>query len=125
MPPGGGDRWQSANAFWMIPRCCRQMPQLVRIAHYVQCSNDVAFNLERRSLHEALGSVHDDTRKSINGRKTQSEVLAPSFARDLDQEPRGAIGAVEHVQCRRHLAAAVRHDAHIACEQLRQGMKIT
>jgi len=37
------------------------MPQLVRIAHHIQRSNDVALNLERRRLHRSPGCVHDDT----------------------------------------------------------------
>ena len=47
-----------------------------------------------------------------------------AFARDVNQEPRRAIGAVDHVQRRLHLAAAVRHDAHVAREQLRQCIEI-
>ena len=70
----------------------RQMPQLVRIAHHVQRPNHVALNLERRSLHRSLGSVHDDTGQAVDGRKAQREVVAPprtwAFARDVNQEPR-------------------------------------
>ena len=106
----------------------RQMPQLVRIAHHVQRPNHVALNLERRRLHRSLGCVHDDAGQAVDGRKAQREVVAPprtwAFARDVNQEPRRAIGAVDHVQRRPHLAAAVRHDAHVAREQLRQGIEI-
>ena len=106
----------------------RQVPQLVRIAHHVQRPNHVALNLERRSLHRSLGCVHDDTGQAVDGRKAQREVVAPprtwAFARDVNQEPRRAIGALDHVQRRPHLAAAVRHDAHVAREQLRQCIEI-
>ena len=74
------------------------MPQFVRIAHHVQRPNHVPLNLERGSLHGSLGSVNDDSGQVINGRKTEREVLAPPFARRANQEPRRAIGAVEHVQ---------------------------
>jgi hypothetical protein len=73
------------------------MPQLVRIAHHVKRSNDIALNLERRSLHRPIGSSHDDTGQAIDSRKAQREVLAPPFARGANQEPRRAIGAFEHL----------------------------
>src|SRR5438128_611445 len=88
-----------------------QMPQLVWIAHHVQRPNDVALNLERGSLHRSLGSVDDDTGQAVDRRKAHREVVAPprtcAFARGLNQEPRRAIAAVDHLQRRPHLAAAV------------------
>jgi len=46
------------------------------------------------------------------------------LARGANQEPRRAIGAFEHVQRRRHLAAAVRHDAHVPRQELREHIEI-
>ena len=43
------------------------MPQLLRIAHYVQRPNHVAVNLERRGLHRSLGCVHDDSGQVVDG----------------------------------------------------------
>src|SRR5215469_16969022 len=87
------------------------MPQLVGIAHDVHRPDDVAFNLERRSLHRPLGCIHDDTGQAINRRKTQPEVLAPpriwALAGGVNQELRHAIGSLDNVQRRPHLAAAV------------------
>ena len=76
----------------------RQVPQLVRIADHVQCANDVSLNLERCSLYCSLRSVHDETRKVVNGRKAQCEVLAPPFARDANQEPRRAISDASTIE---------------------------
>ena len=100
------------------------MPQLVRIAHHVQRLNDVARNLEGRSLHRSVGSVHNHTGQTIDGHKAQRKILARRFARDANKEPRHAIGTIEHVQRRRRLAAAVRHDAHVAREQLHERIEI-
>src|SRR5262249_30345877 len=102
----------------------RQVPQLVRIADHVQCANDVSLNLEGCSLYCPLRSVHDETRKAVNRRKAQCEVLAPPFGRDANQEPRHAIGTLEHFRSCRPLAAAIRHNAHVARQQLRQPIEI-
>jgi hypothetical protein len=76
------------------------MPQLVRIAHHVQRSNDVAFNFERCRLYWSLRSVHDDPGQAVDGRKAHREVLAPPltwvWARGVDHELRHTIGAVDH-----------------------------
>src|ERR671911_2715029 len=105
------------------------MPQLVRIAHYIQRPNDVALELERRGLHRSIRCVHNDTGQAVDGRKTHREVVSPPLtwvlARDPYQEPRYAIGAVDHLQRRSDLATAVRHDANIAREQLRQCIEVT
>src|SRR5262249_56518003 len=86
----------------------RQVPQLVRIVDHVQCANDVSLNLERCSLYCSLRSVHDETKKAVNGRKAQCEVFAPPFARDANQEPRFRIAPRE-----RHI---VRHHRNVVCE---------
>src|SRR5262245_27035251 len=105
------------------------MPQLVRIAHHVYRPSDVTRNLQRRSLHHSLGCLYDDTGQAINGRKAQREVLAPprirAFALGVKQELRHAIGTLDHVQRRPHLAAAVCHDARVAREELRHRIEIT
>jgi hypothetical protein len=105
------------------------MPQLVRIAHDVQRPNDVALNLERRRLYGPPGCVHDDTGQAIYGCNAHREVRAPPgiwpFARGVNQEPRHAVGAVDHLLRGPHLAATVRHDARVAREELRQSIEIT
>src|SRR5262245_56763182 len=97
-PARSGPDCSSSTA---LVRRRRQMPQLVRIAHYIQRLNDVTLNLKRRSLHHPLGCFHDDTGQTIHGREAQPEVVAPPrirvFARDLNQELRDSIGAVDHV----------------------------
>jgi hypothetical protein len=71
------------------------MPQLVRIAHYVQRPNHVALDLNRRSLNRSLGGVHDETGQAVDDRKAHLEVLAPpricAFARGVHDEPRRAM----------------------------------
>ncbi len=66
--------------------------------------------------------VRDDTGQAVDGRNAQREVRAPpgicAFARSVNQEPRLAIGAVDHLLRGPHLAATVRHDAHVAREEL-------
>src|SRR5262245_27150375 len=101
------------------------MPQLVWIAHHVQRANEVTLDLERRSLDQSFGSVHDYTGQSINGRKAHREFVAPPFARDVTQELGHAISTLEHVLRRRHLATAVRHDAHVCRKELRQQLEIS
>jgi hypothetical protein len=46
------------------------------------------------------------------------------LARGINQESRRAIGAIDHVLRRPDLAAAVRHNPHVARESLRQCIEI-
>src|SRR5262249_40356513 len=66
---------------------------------------------------------------AIDDREARREVLAPpriwSFARGFQDEPRSAVGAVDHFKRSSHLASAVRHDAHVACEELCHRIEIT
>src|SRR5262249_58108631 len=66
----------------------------------------------------------DETGQAVDGRKAQREVLAPASAHDTDEERRRVIGALEHMERRRDLAAAIGYDAHVAREQLRQRLEI-
>jgi len=69
-----------------------QMPQLVRIAHYVKRPNDAALNLERRSLDGSLLCVDNYTGQTVNGGKAQREVLSPAFA--CGRAPAPSVGAI-------------------------------
>src|SRR5215470_4659064 len=104
------------------------MPQLVRIPHHVQRPNDLTLNLKRRSLHHSLGCFHDDAREAVDGPKTHREILTPPltwvWARGVHDEPCRAIGALDHVQRRSHLAAAICYDTYVGCEQLCQSIQI-
>lgn len=114
------------TALWPRPR---QMVQLVRIAHYIKCSNEIAFNLESCSLHRSIRSVHDHTGQIIDETKAKPEVIAPpgiwALAGSFHQELRHAIGAFDYIQRRTYLAATVCNHSHIAREHLCQPIEIS
>jgi hypothetical protein len=106
------------------PEARSQVPHLVRIAHYVQRPNRAILYLEGRRLHRSLRTVHNHARQAVNRRIAHRKLLAPALARRAHQKPRRAISALEHVQRRRRFAAAVRHDAHVARQQLHEPVQI-
>src|SRR3569623_16272 len=100
------------------------MPQLIRIAHDVQRPNHAVLHFERRRLYGSLRRFHNDARKTVDTCEAQREILTPAFTRGADQKSRGVIRAMNHVQGRRSLAAAIRHHTNITRQHLRERAEI-
>src|SRR5262249_42920991 len=64
-----------------VRRRDRQVPQLVRIAHYVHRPNHAVLDLDRRRLHRSPGRIHDDAGQAVDDPDAQPEVRAPPLTR--------------------------------------------
>ena len=61
---------------------------------------------------------------SCRAPEAHRDLVGPSLAGDAGEERRGAIDPLNHVECRRHFPATIRHEAYVAGEQSRERLDV-